>query len=55
MINTIDQLLDQLQKNYPDKMRRRCLSDFDQGKYVGHQEVIDQIKRIIEQQIHEVI
>lgn len=55
MINTIDQLLDHLQKNYPDRMQRRCLSDFDQGKHVGHQEVIDHIKRILEKQIHEVI
>jgi len=46
-----DELINALKKDFPDVIPRKELSGYQQGKLVGHQEVIE--KLIVEQIINE--
>lgn len=38
-----DRLIEVLQIDFPDKLPRQQLNDFELGKLVGHQELIDKL------------
>lgn len=46
-----NELIECLQRDFPDKIPRKQLSEFELGKLVGHQEVVD--KLIVEKEYNE--
>ncbi len=45
-IITVEELIEKLELEYPDKQPRKELSGYEQGKLVGAQQVIDYIKLV---------
>lgn len=46
-------LLEFLRKTYPDKLPREPLSEFEQGRLVGRQDVIDKINQLNEKEVRD--
>lgn len=49
-----DKLIECLERDFPDKIPRKQLSDYEFGRLVGNQEVIDKLKaekRFMEEEI----
>lgn len=44
-------LLAHLRKLYPDKLSRSPMSDFDQGRAVGRQDVIDKLQQLHDKEV----
>ena len=49
-INNIDIIIKEISSKFPDKLPRSSKSDFELGKLVGHQEVIDFLSEMKQRQ-----